>query len=65
MQNRLKELCETIEEKERQLRVVRNGLNEKDGEIAKLCDRIRALENNCERLQSVIESVGFAGLSFL
>ncbi|VDK55272.1 unnamed protein product [Gongylonema pulchrum] len=58
VQSRLNELCATIEEKERQLRGVRNGLNEKDEQIGKLCDRIRALENSCERLQSVIESFG-------
>ncbi|MCP9266323.1 hypothetical protein DINM_021852 [Dirofilaria immitis] len=44
--------------KDKQLRVVRNGLNEKDLEIGKLCDKIRALEYNCGRLQAVIESVG-------
>ncbi|KAK6109937.1 GRIP domain family protein [Brugia pahangi] len=56
--SRLNELCEIIEKKDKQLRLVRNGLNEKDLEIGKLHDRIRALEYNCGRLQSVIESVG-------
>uniref|UniRef100_A0A915PTC1 GRIP domain-containing protein n=1 Tax=Setaria digitata TaxID=48799 RepID=A0A915PTC1_9BILA len=58
IKSRLNELCQMIAEKDKQLRVVRNGLNEKDLEIGKLCDRIRALEYNCQRLQSVIESVG-------
>ncbi|VDO36728.1 unnamed protein product [Onchocerca flexuosa] len=58
VKRRLSELYGIIEEKDKQLRVVRNGLNEKDLEIGKLCDKIRALEYNCGRLQSVIESVG-------
>ncbi|KAM3726846.1 Uncharacterized protein ACO02O_03553 [Dirofilaria immitis] len=58
IKRRLSELCGIIEEKDKQLRVVRNGLNEKDLEIGKLCDKIRALEYNCGRLQAVIESVG-------
>ncbi|KAL3981732.1 GRIP domain family protein [Acanthocheilonema viteae] len=58
VKSRLNELCDIIERKDRQLRIVRNGLNEKDLEIRKLYDRIRALEYNCGRLQSVIESVG-------
>lgn len=64
MKNRLNELCDIIEKKDRQLRIVRNGLNEKDLEIGKLYDRIRALEYNCGRLQSVIESVGFVYFHF-
>ncbi|EFO25101.1 hypothetical protein LOAG_03386 [Loa loa] len=56
--NRLNELCDIIEKKDKQLRIFRNGINEKDLEIGKLYDRIRALEYNCRRLQSVIESVG-------
>ncbi|VDK84830.1 unnamed protein product [Litomosoides sigmodontis] len=58
VKSRLNELCDIIEKKDRQLRIVQNGLSEKDLEIEKLHDRIRALEYNCGRLQSVIESVG-------
>ncbi|VDN07564.1 unnamed protein product [Thelazia callipaeda] len=57
-QNRLNELHKIIEEKEKQVRILRNGLSDKDLEIGKLCNKIRALEYNCERLQSVVESIG-------
>uniref|UniRef100_A0A8R1Y017 GRIP domain-containing protein n=1 Tax=Onchocerca volvulus TaxID=6282 RepID=A0A8R1Y017_ONCVO len=58
VKRRLSELYGIIEEKDEQLRVVRNELNGKDLEIGKLCDKIRALEYNCGRLQSMIESAG-------
>uniref|UniRef100_A0A0R3RGE2 GRIP domain-containing protein n=1 Tax=Elaeophora elaphi TaxID=1147741 RepID=A0A0R3RGE2_9BILA len=55
--SQLNELYDIIEKKDRQLRIAQNGLNEKDLKIGRLHDKIRALEHNCGRLQSVIESV--------
>ncbi|CAG9540700.1 unnamed protein product [Cercopithifilaria johnstoni] len=58
IESRLNVLCNSIEKKDKQLRIIRNELNEKNLEIGKLFDKIRTLEYNCGRLHSVIESVG-------
>uniref|UniRef100_A0A9J2P961 GRIP domain-containing protein n=1 Tax=Ascaris lumbricoides TaxID=6252 RepID=A0A9J2P961_ASCLU len=55
MSNRIDELYDVLDEKNRQLNVANARLSEKEQEISKLQERIKLLEKNNQRQQQVIE----------
>uniref|UniRef100_A0A914ZH25 Uncharacterized protein n=1 Tax=Parascaris univalens TaxID=6257 RepID=A0A914ZH25_PARUN len=55
MSNKIDELYDALDEKNRQLNVTNARLSEKEQEISKLQERIKLLEKNNQRQQQVIE----------